>query len=61
MKVIIAGGCLEVQGGALVCYVNRTCTDQAAGFGSGRKHRSGRGQMLDAVTARLQRVREQMR
>src|SRR5262249_49848585 len=28
----IAGGALEVQGGSLVFYVNRTFTDQVAGF-----------------------------
>jgi hypothetical protein len=56
----IAGGCLEVQGGALVFYVNRTVTDQVAGFGSGMKHSIGRGQMLDSVTARLKRIREQL-
>jgi len=31
-----------------------------SGFGSGRKHRIGRGQMLDSVTARLKSIREQM-
>ena len=57
----IAGGCLEVQGGTRVFYVNRTFTDQVAGFGSGRKHSIGRGQMLDSITARLKRIREQIR
>jgi hypothetical protein len=31
-----------------------------SGFGSGRKPRIGRGQMLDSVTARLESIREQM-
>lgn len=55
-----AGGCLEVQGGTLVFYVNRTFTDQVAGFGSGLKHGIGRGQMLSAVEANLKRIREQL-
>ena len=58
---LIAGGCLEVQGGTIVFYVNRTFTDQVAGFGSGMKHSIGRGQMLDEVVANLKRVREQLR
>lgn len=56
----IAGGCLEVQGGTLVFYVNRTFTDQVAGFGSGMKHGIGRGQMLSAVAASLTRIRAQL-
>ena len=31
-----------------------------SGFGNGRKHSLGRGQMLDSVTARLKSIREQM-
>jgi hypothetical protein len=56
----IAGGCLEVQGGTLVFYVNRTFTDQVAGWGSGMKHSIGRGQMLDEVATNLKRIREQL-
>jgi hypothetical protein len=57
---LIAGGCLEVQGGTLVFYVNRTFTDQVAGFGSGLKHSIGRGQMLSEVKANLTSIREQL-
>jgi hypothetical protein len=57
---LITGGCLEVQGGTIVFYVNRTFTDQVAGFGSGLKHSIGRGQMLDEVVANLTRIREQL-
>src|SRR5258706_10496951 len=56
----IAGGCLEVQGGTLVFYVNRTFTDQVAGWGSGLKHSIGRSQMLSSVEASLTRIREQL-
>ncbi len=56
----IAGGCLEVQGGTLVFYVNRTFTDQVAGMASGMKHGIGRGQMLTAVAASLEHNREQL-
>jgi hypothetical protein len=56
----IAGGCLEVEGGTMVFYVNRTFTDQVAGFGSSMKHGIGRSQMLSEVAANLQRVRDQL-
>ncbi len=56
----IIGGCFTVQGGTLVFYMNRTFTDQVAGFGSGLKHSIGRGQMLSAVAANLQRIRTQL-
>ena len=56
----IAGGCLAVEGGTLVFYLNHTFTDQVAGFGSGLKHKIGRAQMLDDVTATLKRAREQL-
>ena len=56
----IAGGCLEVQGGTMVFYVNRTFTDQVAGWGSSLKHSIGRSQMLDSVVASLQSARERL-
>jgi hypothetical protein len=57
----IAAGGLEVDGGTLVFYVNRTFTDQVAGFGSGLKHNVGRGQMLDDAVAKLKRMRDELR
>jgi hypothetical protein len=54
----IAAGGIAVRGGTLVFYVNRTFTDQVAGFGSGLKHNIGRGQMLDDVTDKLKRLRD---
>ena len=56
----VIGGCFTVQGGTLVFYMNRTFTDQVAGFGGGLKHGIGRGQMLAAVAADLQRIRTQL-
>ena len=56
----VAGGGLEVQGGTLVFYVNRTFTDQVAGLGSGLKHGIGRSLMLFEVAANLKRIREQL-
>ena len=56
----IIGGALTVQGGTLVFYMNRTFTDQVAGWGSGLKHSIGRSQMLSAVAANLQRIRAQL-
>ena len=58
---VIAGGLLEVQGGTLVFYVNRTFTDQVAGMGSGMKHGIGRGQMLSQIAENLQHIRDQLR
>jgi hypothetical protein len=55
---VIAGG-LTVQGGTMVFYMNRTFTDQVAGFASGMRHTIGRGQMLDAVAAILKGIRDQ--
>jgi hypothetical protein len=52
----MASGGFTVQGGTLVFYINRTFTDQVAGFASGARHGIGRGQMLSEVTANLQRV-----
>jgi hypothetical protein len=56
----VAGGCLSVEGGTLVFYVNRTFTDQVAGFGAAAKHRIGRTQMLSEVAAKLKQTRESM-
>ena len=57
----IAGACLAVEGGTMVFYVNRTFTDQVAGFGSGLKHSIGRGQMLSQVEEQLRGVREKLK
>jgi len=54
----VAGGCLTVEGGTLVFYVNRTFTDQVAGLGAFARHRIGRGRMLSEVTTKLKRLRE---
>jgi len=51
----MASGGLAVQGGTLVFYINRTFTDQVAGFASGAKHGIGRGQMLSEVATKLKR------
>ena len=56
---VVVAGALSVTGGSLVFYVNRTFTDQVAGFGSSLKHKIGRGQMLDQVKANLERARKQ--
>jgi hypothetical protein len=55
----MVAGALEVKGGSLVFHVNRTFTDQVAGFGSGMKHSIGRAQMLDEIEANLKRARDQ--
>jgi len=49
---------LPVQEGVLLLYVNRTSTDQVAGFGSSAKHSIGRGVMgkqIEAIMARAQK------
>ncbi len=55
---VIAAG-FTVQGGTLVFYMNRTFTDQVAGFGGDLKHGIGRSQMLSSVAATLESVRKQ--
>jgi hypothetical protein len=55
---VIAAG-FTVEGGTLVFYVNRTFTDQVAGFGSSLRHSIGRKQMLSNVEANLKRIRAQ--
>jgi hypothetical protein len=54
----MAAGGLAVNGGSLVFYVNRTFTDQVAGFGSGTKHAFGRRQMLGEISSNLSHIRE---
>ena len=56
----IASGCLAVEDGTLVFFVNRTFTDQVDGWGSGLKRNLGRAQMLFDVQANLNRLREQL-
>ena len=58
---LIIGGGLEVKGGTLVFYVNRTFTDQVAGFASGMRHNIGRGRMLDEVATKLKRARDELK
>jgi hypothetical protein len=43
-------GMLPVQEGTLVIYINRTSTDQAAGFGSSMKHSIGQHMMANDLT-----------
>jgi len=57
---LIAAGAFSVDGGAVVFYINRTFTDQVAGFPSGTRHSIGRAQMLNEVTANLKRMREKL-
>jgi hypothetical protein len=57
----VAGGCLAVQGGTLVFYVNRTFTDQVTGWMGGLKQEIGRTEMLSDIAANLRRVREQLK
>jgi hypothetical protein len=57
---LIVSDCFEVPGGTLVFYVNRLFTDRVAGTGTGLKHLIGRGRMLNELSAKLKRVREQL-
>ena len=56
----VTGGGLQVEGGTIVFYVNRTFTDQVAGFGSSVKHGIGRARMLSEVAAKLKSIRDQL-
>lgn len=53
-------GLFTVERGTLVIYSNRTYTDQVAGFGSGARHRIGRGILVKTVTEMLASVRSQL-
>lgn len=57
----IAGACLAVQDGTVVFYVNRSFTDQVAGFASGMKRSIGRKQMLSEVAANLKAIRDRLK
>ena len=39
-------------GGVIVVYLNRTFTDQVAGFGSGLAHKIGRGRLAASRATR---------
>ena len=49
----IVVGLFAVEQGTLLIYSNRTYTEQVAGFGSGARHRIGRGMLIDTVTTML--------
>lgn len=55
---VIAAG-FTVQGGTLVFHMNRTFTDQVAGFATEMRHSIGRKQMLSNVAATLKGIRDQ--
>jgi hypothetical protein len=58
LQIVVA--LFSVEGGTLVIYSNRTYTDQVAGFGSGARHRIGRGILVKTVTEMLASVRSQL-
>ncbi|MCZ6655734.1 MAG: hypothetical protein O7C67_00415 [Gammaproteobacteria bacterium] len=53
----IISGAVQVEQGTLVFYVNRTSTDQVAGFGGGLKRSIGRGMMRSAVVEQFESIR----
>ncbi len=53
----IISGAAQVEQGTLVFYVNRTSTDQVAGFGGGLKRSIGRGMMRSAVIEQFESIR----
>jgi hypothetical protein len=53
----IISGAAQVEQGTLVFYVNRTSTDQVAGFGGGLKRSIGRGMMRSAVVEQFESIR----
>jgi hypothetical protein len=56
----IISGAAQVEQGTLVFYVNRTSTDQVAGFGGGVKRSIGRGMMRSAVVEQFESIRRQV-
>lgn len=57
----ILTGCFPAHGGTLVFYVNRTSTDQVAGFLSGLKHSIGRDDMKKEVIKGFQEIRDNIK
>ena len=53
----VVSGAAQVEQGTLVFYVNRTSTDQVAGFGGGLKRSIGRGMMRSAVIEQFESIR----
>jgi hypothetical protein len=49
-----------VEGKTAVVYLNRTSTDQVAGFGSGMRHSIGRKQMIKEVKANFETARKRL-
>jgi hypothetical protein len=50
-------GVLPFKNGVIVFYLNRTFTDQVAGFASGLAHKIGRGRMAEAITKNFEDMR----
>ena len=50
--------CVPVEEGTLVLSILRLFTDQVTGFASGMKKNVGRGQVVEAMTAHLEEMRE---
>jgi hypothetical protein len=50
-------GVLPFKDGVMVFYLHRTFTDKVSGWGSGLKHRIGRGRVRNAVVKTFERLR----
>lgn len=50
-------GVLPFKDGVMVFYLHRTFTDKVSGWGSGLKHRIGRGRVLDAIVKTFEKLR----
>ncbi|HEX4824091.1 MAG TPA: hypothetical protein VFV19_07240 [Candidatus Polarisedimenticolaceae bacterium] len=55
--LLIMSGCLGLGGETLVFYINRTSTDQVAGFPQGTRHSLGRRHMRAEIIASLEKIR----
>jgi hypothetical protein len=56
--VQVLGALVPVQEGTVIFYVNRTSTDQAAGFGSAARHKIGRKVMGSQIGAIFEKVQQ---
>ena len=55
--LLIMSGCLGIGGETLVFYINRTSTDQVAGFPQGTRHSLGRRHMRAEIIGSLEKIR----
>jgi hypothetical protein len=59
-SLVSVAGAFAVDDQTVVVYLNRTSTDQVAGFGSGTKHAIGRKMMIGEIKKNLTQLRDKI-